>query len=368
MVALVVFGLMSAGCSDSDSSPATTTTDPPSTTTEPSTTTSGPPSTTTTLPADAASVIPTTVAANSAIVAGGALWVAGTEDPDKTGADTLLRLDPATGEVTSRIDVGGFPLLLVAVDDGLWVATSEGLARVAMETESVETVDLGGAGRAMTASEETVWVEVSREGELDTEITAVDAASLDDRPISVADTLSASVLDMATDGETVWMSVDDGVSQTVLALDAATDEPVETFEDPWTDDPAQAVELELVDEELWICDRTLSCVVADPTTGDVLREASLTYPEGELTGLVYGSGSLWASIAVGLDDGEDGDVADDRTSTFLRVDPTTGAVLGPLYDAAYPVPELAVGDDTAFLVASANESRRERELVRIDLG
>jgi len=139
-----------------------------------------------------------------------------------------------------------------------------------------------------------------------------------------------------------------------------------TFEDPWTDDSAQALELELVDGELWICGRSLTCVVADPTTGEVVREASITYPEGELSDLVTGEGSLWAAVAVGSDAG--GDATEGRSSAFIRVDPATGAVLGPLHEAGYPVPILAVGDGAAYLVASANESRFERELVRIDLG
>lgn len=357
--------VLGAGCSDGESADPTTTTAPPPS----STTTTPPPSSPpTTLPADATEVISTDVAANSAVLAGGSLWVAGTEDPDKAGADTLLRLDPATTQVTSRVDVGGAPLQLASVDDLLWVATSKGLARVDVTTEEVTTVDLGGPGRALAASAATVWVEVSRDGELDAEITAVDPDSLDTRTIAVSEARVAVVPDMASDGETLWVSVDDDAGYTVRAFDAASDEPIDSFDDPWSDEATQPSELELAGGELWICSAALNCVVADPATGAVVREASIPEPEGELQDLVVGEGSLWAGIAIGTDDGSDGDTFDDRTSAFVRVDPANGSVLGRLHEAAYPVPSLAVGDGLAFLVASANESRVQRELVRISLG
>ena len=359
----VTLVVLAVGCSDDDSTTAPSTGAEPSSTT---TTTTGP-TTTTNIPADAVEVIPTTVAANSTLVAGGSLWVGGTENPDETGSDTLLRLDPTTAEVVSRIDVGGGPLLLDAVGDVLWVTTSVGLARVDMTTEDVETVDRGGPGRRLAASEQTVWVEVDRRGELDSDIEAFDAVTLEPRTISVADSDSVVVLDLETDGETLWVAVDDATDagQVVRAFDAVTDEPLDGYEDPWDADPEQAVILELVDDELWICARSLTCVVSAPDTGEVLREVTIDVSDGELRELTSGDGSLWASIEI---QGDDDEALEDETSTFLRIDPATGAVLGPLYDAVYPMPKLAVGDGVAFLVSPANESRFDRELVRIDLG
>lgn len=362
---LMVGFVIGVACSSDDGSATVV-----STTTTTSTTTT--PITTTTLAPDATDVRPSTIAANTAVFAAGSVWVGGTDEPGPDGEFAVLRIDPATNEVVSSIDVGGAPLLVDAVGDVLWFATSEGLARVDTATEEVATVALGGPGRALAASEETVWVEVERD-DLDAEITAVDATTLEQRPVTVTDAPFALVTAMATDGETLWASVSArATGGQVIAFDAATGDPLEDYTDPRATEPNHAMVLELVDGELWVCGHDFTCGVSDTETGEILRDAVIADAEGEgepvFNDLLAAEGALWAVIALGEDYGEDGDDLDDRSTAIIKLHPATGNVLGPLYEGSYPPPRLAIGEGVAFLFSSLGARTEDRELVTIVLG
>src|SRR5439155_24399159 len=84
----------------------------------------------------------------------GSGWVA-------TGGDhTILRLDPATGEVRATIQLSQQPRGVAASGvAGVWVDTVDELLEIDPRTDAVVlTNDLGDATGTVTAGEGSVWV------------------------------------------------------------------------------------------------------------------------------------------------------------------------------------------------------------------
>lgn len=368
MSAAATLVVVLAGCGgDGDDGPTPTTEATTTTSTTEATTTTS--TTTTTLPTDAVEVIPTTIAANSAVFAGGSLWVSGTEVADQTGSDTLLRLDPATTEVVSRIDVGSAPHVIVPVGDVLWVGVVDGVARVDMTTEAVDIVPAEGVVRDLAATESAVWFHSDAPSRVD--LMAIDPETLEVRDLNLSDsTASIGAGALAAEGDTVWISASGLVEKGVIAVDATTDAAIDTFTDEFETAGLVPAELFVLDGELWGCAVDLTCLVVDAETGEVGREVVLgTTEDGErpreLRDLVAAEGSLW----LGRTDGQENPDSQYDTSTVVeRFDPATGALLGRVYETASPPRRVAVGEGAVILLSSANETREPREIVRITLG
>jgi streptogramin lyase len=81
------------------------------------------------------------------------LWVA--EDT----AGRLLRIDPQTGRVRARVEVGGLPGGLIAAAGALWVLDWEGnIVKVDPRTDRVvETLELGQTGGDLAYASGSVW-------------------------------------------------------------------------------------------------------------------------------------------------------------------------------------------------------------------
>lgn len=94
-----------------------------------------------------------------AVVAGGSLWVS-----DYSGR--VLRVDPATGSVTARIDVDGHPEGIAAGAGAVWVASPDAykdgrdslLSRIDPRTGDVERIKVSGYVDALAVGAGGVWL------------------------------------------------------------------------------------------------------------------------------------------------------------------------------------------------------------------
>jgi sugar lactone lactonase YvrE len=88
------------------------------------------------------------------IVADGAVWASSPE------LDTIVRLDPMTGEENERIRVEGEPGALAAGAGAVWAANrwNGTVARYDIETGRIETIDVGGTPNDLVYANGSVWV------------------------------------------------------------------------------------------------------------------------------------------------------------------------------------------------------------------
>ena len=144
-------------------------------------------------------------------VDGDAVWVV---DP---AADTLVRIDAASGTVVGRIPVGRNPSDVTVGGDTVWVANhADGtVTRVSPETDGVvETITVGAGPAALAEGNGSIWV--TNGG--DRTLTRVDERS--GRVVATIDT-DASGRGVAVDGGSVWVT--DEATGRVIGVDAATD-------------------------------------------------------------------------------------------------------------------------------------------------
>ena len=92
-------------------------------------------------------------------VADGAVWASSPQD------NSIVRLDPFTGDETERIRVEGSPGALTAGAGGVWAAIGENgaVARYALETGRIDTIDVGGTPSDLVFAHDSIWVTVSDE-------------------------------------------------------------------------------------------------------------------------------------------------------------------------------------------------------------
>ena len=86
----------------------------------------------------------------------GAVWASSPED------DTIVRLDPTTGEEIERIRVGGEPGALAVGAGAVWAAISDNgtVVRYDVEADLIETIDVGGTPNDLVFANGSVWVAV----------------------------------------------------------------------------------------------------------------------------------------------------------------------------------------------------------------
>jgi YVTN family beta-propeller protein len=131
-----------AGCASDEPGTAATSAATPSASTTPSATG----------PADLATQVtgPIGLAA-----VGDAVWAVSSDQ------DAVVRIDPATGQVSSTVEVGDTPLRLAADGDLLWVSVFRAGRVVAVDTESGEIahdVELGDGPEGVAVGHGAVWV------------------------------------------------------------------------------------------------------------------------------------------------------------------------------------------------------------------
>jgi YVTN family beta-propeller protein len=121
--------------------------------------------------------------------------------------DVLLRIDPVTEKVVASIPVGSGPEGVAVTAGSVWVANEHDgtVSRVDPETNLViATISVGPAGsggpQIMTAGPGGVWVDIQNIGS----VVRVNAAT------NTADLLVPLEGWVASDGQEVWISVEDG--------------------------------------------------------------------------------------------------------------------------------------------------------------
>jgi YVTN family beta-propeller protein len=239
------------------------------------------------------------------------------------------------GSVTT-ITVGSQPTALTVDEDAVWVANSgDGtVSRIDPATDQlVATIDVGGqhSNIDITSVDGAVWVTTA--GDL--------VQRIDSESNEVVATLDVPApIHPATGFDAVWVSDYDAGS--VTRIDPATNEVAATIPVPGSEPHGIAI----LDDSVWVAmDDTGDVVRIDPVT----NQATATWRTGSFGDLVGGFDSLWGPGPGG---------------TILRIDPNTGSSVSiDVGSGRHYEPELTVGDDAVWVIASGPDGSR---LERID--
>ena len=243
--------------------------------------------------------------------AGGRVWVSNYAD------DTLVWVDPATGEVSAPVPTGDQPCGLAYGAGSIWVEDfgSDEVTRVSATDGTVEaTYRVGSQPFDVTFAEGAAWVTDYGSGtvsRIDAASGEVAATEVGGQPTGIApaggklwvglqadgivslDPRSGAVLDrLPTDGPAGWTAYDEdrvwvNVGSTVVRLDPASAQVVATVS--VGDKPADGT---LVGDEVWVGDkdRQLYRFSADATGGAATSvDSTLFHPfvAAELDGLLW---------------------------------------------------------------------------------
>ncbi|HSL78009.1 MAG TPA: ABC transporter substrate-binding protein [Candidatus Limnocylindrales bacterium] len=165
---------------------------------------------------------------------GGALWVA-----DTTGA-AVLRVDPSGTENPESIPVPGEPSGVVWTEGGLWVSYApDGIARIDPATGTItDRQNVGTEPTAILSAHGSIWVA----NHLDGTVSRIDPSSAEVVDvIPVGDGPSA----LASAGGSVWVANE--YEGTVVEIDAETNDVARTVALD-----ASAASLATIDESVWV--------------------------------------------------------------------------------------------------------------------
>jgi YVTN family beta-propeller protein len=239
----------------------------------------------------------------------------------------LLRLDPSTGRVLGRLDLG--PVLAVsphdlAVGDGaVWALLGDTVYRI--DPTSLRVVSRlhpasGALLNGVAVAWGAVWVAASSRGM----VARIPTTPLGGKPRLIRVGRDASGVTVG--GGAVWVS--NGLDRTVSKLDPATGRRLATF--PTRGMPGGMV---IGAGALWIPDGTRAVAALDPRTG----RASLIEVGDRPSNVAVGHGSVW--------------VVNSKAGTVSRVDPARRRV-----DATVPVgprPYAIAADDSGSVWVAA---------------
>jgi hypothetical protein len=309
---------------------------------------------------------------NAVVYGFGSVWVAEQAD-EGDGEGTLLRMDPATGELVARVPVDSVPAWEwggggLAVGNGsVWIAgsipspdeaTSEtagsdaALFRVdPVANQVVETIPLGGdfaADVAVTA--DGIWANIFR-GQQEAELVRVDPTTL--QVVARIPLASSYVRDVLTAGGYVWVQENPvhgstvGSDSSLEKIDPATNEVVATVD-------AEAAKFGVFEGDIWALTGK-GFVRIDVGSEEPVGDPS---PAGDPrfgANLAADSDGLWFTT--------DNPTQEDGLATISRFLPSTGEV-----DASVTLPPetqtpiaMAVAGDSLWVVDY------DRKLVRIAL-
>jgi DNA-binding beta-propeller fold protein YncE len=146
----------------------------------------------------------------------GGVWLTSGGSVSGNGHGELVRIDPATNQVSARYPVGRIPAGVATGAGAVWIANAEGtVSRVDPATGRVRTIHVGGSPLGIAVDGDTVWVtDSSTRGE---SISAIDATTgkVDD-PVFVGRTPTA----LAVGGGWIWVA--NSADDTVVRVDAKT--------------------------------------------------------------------------------------------------------------------------------------------------
>jgi len=251
-----------------------------------------------------------------------ALLVSGggaTEDAFVPAANTIVRLDPATGEVVGGASVGRTPIDVDYGDGRLWVANFDDKTVQSVDAESgAPSPAQGGVlsnPTGIAVGGGSVWVTngISRQ------VVRIDP----DRPNDVVATeVGSGVLGVAYGADHVWIAQSD--QGDLVRLDPITDE----IDRIPLGEGASPLDVVVGGGAVWVTDALGGRVVqVDPESLEVVRSVPLLH--GQPSRLAFGGGSVWVTS-------EDAD-------SLTRIDPSNGRTTevadvgnGPLGVAAGP--------------------------------
>jgi len=232
---------------------------------------------------------------------GGDIWIS------DGGAGTVVRLDTASRRVSATVQVGGQLGSIAATPAAVWVSIFGGgeLVRIDPARNAVERrIAVGGRPTGVAvAPDGAVWV-----GNLDGYLSRVDPATDQVTRVAMPSGVSTELLARGL----LWVGLQDG---SVMAVDPAAQRPI---------GPAVQVAADvdaLVDTPagIWVTTFGGTVALVDPATATVSHRRTLP---SQGSGIAYGGGSVWAS-AYG-------------SGLVVRLDPTTGALLGAVRTGAGP--------------------------------
>ena len=237
-------------------------------------------------------------------VAQGSLWATGANT-----ADTVTRIDLASGEITATIPVSAVPSGVAAVDSAVWI-TSQGentvLRLVPATNEIAATIPVGVKPFSVFATDDDVWVTNETDGTLSridpATNTVIATIPVGNKPNGVTEGAGA-----------VWVTLLD--DNAVARVDPATNTVVATV--PVGGRPFGVIEAA---GSIWVTgsnDNSLTRI--DPTTNGVLAKVTLG---GTPVGLAFDGESLWVANASG--------------DSVSRVDPATNRVIDTVIVGAEP--------------------------------
>jgi YVTN family beta-propeller protein len=239
------------------------------------------------------------------------------------------------GGSPTTITVGSRPTALTVDEGAVWVANSgDGtVSRIDPATDQVvATIEVGGqdSNIDITSGDGAVWVTTADRvvQRIDPETNEV-VASID---------VSAPI-HPAAGFEAVWVSDYDAGS--VTRIDPATNEVAAVIPVPGSDPHGIAI----VEDSVWVAiDDTGDVVRIDPVT----NQATATWRTGSFGDLIGGFDSLWGPGPGGA---------------ILRIDPTTGSSVSiDVGSGRHYEPELTVGDDAVWVIASGPEGSRLEQI------
>ncbi len=214
----------------------------------------------------------------TAVIAGGAAYLIGRDDPLPDGVLSTYDLDTETGDVA------------VAPDGTVWVADlSEGeLVRIDPgNPDDRQRVEVTGDPVALAATATAVWVATGSDGT----VHRVDATSLEvvqSFPIGFEDqsdrAFSSPALTLVADDEAAWVTARgiDGVRRLDAASGAQT-----TLPNPG---PDEVTSVALAGDSVWVVSDLLDLVRLDATDGTVLESVPLPAVGGSV---VSSAGHVW---------------------------------------------------------------------------
>ena len=281
------------------------------------------------------------------LVADGSLWVAAS---GQSGASAeLLRIDPATNAVVTRIPVDAIPGWEVSGDGiaagagSIWVTgrsgVEQGAVLVRVDPESnraTATIPLSGSeGGDVAVAATGVWVSVfGRDSSVDVE--RIDPAT--NRVVATIPIEGDWVRAVMATGGHVLVHHREGDVWLLTVIDAATNSIVETHRSPLETDTSLGGPFAESDGAIWSSTQSGQALVSiDPATGREVGEPVSLPASASSVALVAGEGGLWFR-------GNPQDESDQRPRLY-RFDPDTGIV-----DVSVDLPE---EEDTVAMAVGA---------------
>ncbi len=239
---------------------------------------------------------------SAATVALGDLWVTSDDEPSTRSLGGVRRYDAATGELVVFAAVGGDPVAVVPLRDGVWTVGATGVmtrAEPATNEHPAAEVDLGGALVDAVVAGGRLWV--ADIGRSLVHVLDPDTGEQVEDPVLV----EAGAVRLAATPDHVWVT---GLEDRVTSIDVSTTEtgpPIRVGIGP--------IGMVVVDDELWVAISEEDMIVR------------VDVDEGEVVGDPIAVGDAPISLA------RDGDavwVLNQDDATVQRIDATTGQTAG----------------------------------------